>query len=89
MKFEQTLTDDAITRLRRVEGQMGGIIRMLEEGRDCKEVMQQVSAAGKALERAGVRLLAAQMRHCLLHEGEDGVEAYTPEEIEQMVLNLA
>lgn len=62
---------------------------MLTEGRDCKDVMQQMSAAGRALERAGVRLLAAQMRHCLLHEGEDGVEAYTPEDIEQMFLNLA
>lgn len=89
MKFEQSFTEDAVTRLRRVEGQVGGVIRMLEEGRDCKEVMQQVSAAGKALERAGVRLLAAQMRHCVLHEGEEGVEAYSPEEIEQMFLNLA
>ena len=89
MRFEETISEDAITRLRRVEGQVGGVIRMLEEGRDCKQVMQQVSAAGKALERAGVRLLAAQMRHCVIHEGEDGVEAVTPEEIEQMFLNLA
>ncbi len=89
MRFEQTITDDAVTRLRRVEGQVGGVIRMLEEARDCKEVMQQVSAASKALERAGVRLLAAQMRHCLMHEGEAGVVAYSPEEIEQMFLNLA
>lgn len=89
MRFEQTITEDAITRLRRVEGQVGGVIRMLDEGRDCKDIMQQMSAAGRALERAGVRLLAAQMRHCFLHEGEDGVEAYTPEDIEQMFLNLA
>ena len=89
MRFEETISEDAITRLRRVEGQVGGVIRMLEEGRDRKQVMQQVSAAGKALERAGVRLLAAQMRHCVIHEGEDGVEAVTPEEIEQMFLNLA
>jgi DNA-binding FrmR family transcriptional regulator len=89
MRFEENISDDAITRLRRVEGQVGGVIRMLEEGRDCKQVMQQVSAASKALERAGVRLLAAQMRHCVIHEGEEGVETVTPEEIEQMFLNLA
>ncbi len=89
MRFEENISEDAITRLRRVEGQVGGVIRMLEEGRDCKQVMQQVSAASKALERAGVRLLAAQMRHCVVHEGEEGVETVTPEEIEQMFLNLA
>ena len=89
MRFEENISEDAITRLRRVEGQVGGVIRMLEEGRDCKQVMQQVSAASKALERAGVRLLAAQMRHCVIHEGEEGVETVTPEEIEQMFLNLA
>ena len=89
MRFEENISDDAITRLHRVEGQVGGVIRMLEEGRDCKQVMQQVSAASKALERAGVRLLAAQMRHCVIHEGEEGVETVTPEEIEQMFLNLA
>lgn len=89
MRFEEGISEEAITRLRRVEGQVGGIVRMLEEGRDCKQVMQQVSAASKALERAGVRLLAAQMRHCVIHEGEEGVDAVTPEEIEQMFLNLA
>lgn len=89
MRFEENISEDAITRLRRVEGQVGGVIRMLEEGRDCKQVMQQVSAASKALERAGVRLLAAQMRYCVIHEGEEGVDAVSPEELEQMFLNLA
>ena len=89
MQFEQAITEDAITRLRRVEGQIGGVIRMLEEGRDCKAVMQQVSAASKALERSGVRLLAGQMQHCIRHEGEEGVDTYSPEEMERMFLNLA
>jgi DNA-binding FrmR family transcriptional regulator len=41
---------------------------MTEEGRECREVMQQLSAASKALDRVGFKLLASQLRHCLRDE---------------------
>jgi DNA-binding FrmR family transcriptional regulator len=47
------------TRLRRVTGQLEGIERMLDEGRGCRVVVTQISAANRALEQAGFRLVAA------------------------------
>ena len=40
-------------RLRRAEGQIGGVIRMIEEGRDCADIVTQLAAASKAIDRAG------------------------------------
>ena len=61
---EDTITD-LIRRLRRVEGQVRGIQQMLTEGRDCREVVTQLSAANKALEQAGFVLVAAGLTWCL------------------------
>ena len=54
-----------IRRLRRVEGQIAGIVRMLEESRDCRDVVTQVAAASKALDRAGFAIVASGLRRCL------------------------
>lgn len=51
-------------RLARVQGQIGGIVRMIEEGRDCTEILQQLSAASTALSRAGFTIIATGMAHC-------------------------
>jgi CsoR family transcriptional regulator, copper-sensing transcriptional repressor len=56
---------DVVGRLRRVQGQVGGIIRMIEEGRDCTDVVTQLAAASRALDRAGFRIIATGMRQCL------------------------
>ncbi len=82
MQFEEAATLEAIRRLRRVEGQIGGIVRMLEEGRDCKSIVQQLSAANRALDRAGVKLLAGQLKACM---AEGGVDA---DEVEQLFVSL-
>ena len=55
-----------LTRLRRVEGQIRGIQRMLEEGRDCEDVLTQLAAARSALDRAGLLLLDWHIQRCLL-----------------------
>jgi DNA-binding FrmR family transcriptional regulator len=57
-----------IGRLRRVEGQIRGIQRLLEEGAACEAVAQQIAAAKSALETVGVRLLTVNMRACLARE---------------------
>jgi DNA-binding FrmR family transcriptional regulator len=89
MKFEnEVAVDDALARLRRVRGQIAGIVRMIEEGRECREVMQQLSAASRALDRVGLRLLASQLEFCL-REGEVArEEGYTPEEFERMFMKF-
>lgn len=54
-----------ITRLKRARGQLDAIIRMLEEGRDCEEVVTQVAAVSKAVDRAGFAIVVTGMRTCL------------------------
>lgn len=75
---------DARRRLRRVQGQVGGILAMLDEGRDCRDVIQQVAAAARALDRAGCKLLVSQLRTCLTDE-EQGVDEA---ELERLFLSL-
>lgn len=51
-------------RLVRVQGQIGGIVKMLDEGRDCTELLNQLSAASTALSRAGFVIISTGMREC-------------------------
>jgi DNA-binding FrmR family transcriptional regulator len=54
-------------RLRRAEGQLAAVIRMLEEERDCGDIVPQLAAVSKALDRAGFALIASGLRECLTH----------------------
>lgn len=54
-----------VNRLRRIEGQARGIERMLEEGRDCAEVVQQVAAMRNAVDRLGLAVVQTNLRACL------------------------
>lgn len=55
---------DVRRRLRRAEGQVGAVIRLLDEGADCRVVLTQLSAATRALQQAGFRLLASNVTEC-------------------------
>ena len=57
--------DDYTKRLRRVEGQVRGLQRMIEEDTYCIDVLAQVSAATKALQSVAVGLLDEHVRHCV------------------------
>ena len=59
MELDQRAVSDTITRLRRAEGQLRGIIGMLEDGRDCADVITQLAAVSRALDRAGFKLIAS------------------------------
>jgi DNA-binding FrmR family transcriptional regulator len=74
-----------IRRLRRAEGQIAGVVKMLEESRDCREVLTQVAAASKALDRAGFAIVASGLRRCL--EDPDG--SVDPSELERLFLSLS
>lgn len=89
MVIEPAATDDVIKRLRRIEGQIGGIIRMLEEQRDCAEVVTQMAAASRALDRTGFRLLSAGMRQCMSAASAGDVEPMSAEQMEKLFLTLA
>lgn len=75
-------------RLRRIQGQLGGIVTMIEEGRSCREVIQQIAAAGKALDRVGVSLLVTQLQHCLEDEEAARADGYDPAEVERLLMSL-
>ena len=63
-----------LNRLRRAQGQLGGVIRLIEEERDCKEVVTQLAAVKRALERAGFVIISSGMRECLSASEETTAE---------------
>ncbi|MFR0354287.1 metal-sensitive transcriptional regulator [Streptomyces sediminimaris] len=82
-----------LNRLRRAQGQIAGVIRMIEEGRDCEEVVTQLAAASRALDRAGFAIIATGLQQCLTDvetgrkngEGVDQMRA----RLEKLFLSLA
>jgi CsoR family transcriptional regulator, copper-sensing transcriptional repressor len=68
--------DELVSRLRKVEGQIRGIQRMLTEDAYCVDVLTQISAAASALEKVGLRLLRDHMRGCVTDamRSKDGAE---------------
>jgi CsoR family transcriptional regulator, copper-sensing transcriptional repressor len=61
-----------LKRLRRIEGQVRGLQRMVEEGQYCIDVLTQVSAATKALEAFALSMLDEHLRHCVTHAVQEG-----------------
>ena len=53
-----------LRRLKRAQGQVGGVIKMIEEGRDCAAVVTQLAAASRALDRAGFQIIATGLQQC-------------------------
>ena len=86
-----TLNQDDMTpvlnRLRRAQGQLGGVIRLIEEGRDCKDVVTQLAAVNKALDRAGFAIVSSGLRECL--SSPDGVNEEDKAVMEKLFLSLA
>jgi len=62
--------DDFVARLKRIEGQAKGIQKMIDEGRDCLDVMQQVSATRAAVNALSGEMLESFAIHCLRHPDE-------------------
>lgn len=61
-----------LNRLRRAEGQLAAVIRMLEQGRDCREVVPQLAAVSKALDKAGFAVVASSLRECVTNPDANG-----------------
>ena len=85
VQFPDEVVDDVRKRLRRAAGQVQAVERMLAEGQECRDVVTQLSAATRALEQAGFRLIASGLTYCLEHP-DDG---YPLEEVERMFMKLA
>ncbi len=89
MQLPDDVTADVRRRLRRVAGQVQGVERMLDEGRDCREIVTQLSAATKALEQAGFRLVAAGLTYCVERPEEAAADGYALDAVERMFMKLA
>ncbi len=80
MHFPSEINADIVKRLRRVEGQVRGLQRLVEEEAECKEIVTQLAAAKGALDRVGFKMMAAAMAE---PEGADA------EELERLFLKLS
>ncbi|MBF6223105.1 metal-sensitive transcriptional regulator [Nocardia abscessus] len=78
-----------LNRLRRAHGQLAGVISMIEQGRDCKDVITQLAAVSRALDRAGFKIVATGLRECLTGDAPDGSDPMTEAELEKLFLALA
>jgi DNA-binding FrmR family transcriptional regulator len=87
VQIEEQAAREIINRLRRARGQIDGIISMIESGRPCRDVVTQLAAASRALDKAGFKLVASGLRQCMT--GEGGEAEMSTEELEKLFLSLA
>lgn len=79
--------DDFVKRVRRAEGQIGGILRMVEDGRPCEDIVNQLAAVSKAIDKAAFSLIAAGLRECLT-DGKKNAEEVS-EQLQKLFLTMA
>ena len=87
MKIDEVAEGQVLNRLRRAQGQLAGVISMIESGRDCADVVTQLAAVSRALDRAGFKVVASGMRQCLTVR--DGEAPMSEQQMEQMFLTLS
>jgi len=88
MDMDRETMASVVKRLRRAQGQIGGVIKMIEEGRDCADVVTQLAAASRALDRAGFKIIATGLLQCALN-GDDGTAEDDRAQLERLFLSLA
>lgn len=89
MEIDKDSLGDVIKRLRRAEGQIRGVIAMLESGRDCADVVTQLAAVSRALDKAGFKIIATGLRQCLTAQEAGEEQAVDVAELEKLFLSLA
>ena len=87
MQVSEDVIGGVVKRLRRAEGQVRGVIAMLESGRDCAEVVTQLAAVSRALDKAGFTVIASGLEQCL--SGEDEGRGADLARMEKLFLSLA
>lgn len=89
MELPEEVVKDVRRRLHRAAGQLDAVDRMLAEGCECRDIVMQLSAATKALEQAGFKILAAGLTYCVEHPEEAAEQGYPLEELQRMFMRLA
>lgn len=86
MQLEPAEMKAVILRMKRAHGHLGSVIRMLEEGSDCEDVLTQLAAVNKALSRSGYAIVATGLQHCLSQKDTGDVDLA---KMEKLFLALA
>ena len=89
MPIDESCRKDVVNRLRRIQGQVAGIVTMIEEGRDCADVMVQVAAVSRAIDRAGFRIISAELQACAAANQAGAEPPMSMEQLEKLFLTLA
>jgi len=89
MQLDQESAAAVATRLRRARGQIEGILTMIEEGRDCEDIVTQLSAASKAVDRAAFTIVSCGMAACVAAEARGEEPPLDRARLEKLFLSLA
>lgn len=89
MDLEPSDIQPIITRMKRANGHLASVIRMMEEGSSCEDVLTQLAAVNKALSRAGYAIVATGMQQCLTDADGDGLDGVDVKKMEKLFLALA
>jgi DNA-binding FrmR family transcriptional regulator len=88
MRFPEHVTTDAHNRLRRIEGQVRGLQRLIDEGAECRDIVTQLSAVQAAIQKVGFRLVSAGMQYCVNDPKAAADSGMTTEELEKLFMKL-
>lgn len=84
MRLPDEDVEPVVRRIKRAHGQLAGVLRMLEEGRDCADIVTQLAAVSKALDRAGFALVGSGLQQCIA-QGDEVNKA----QMQKLFLSLA
>lgn len=87
MYLEPASLTPVVNRLRRAQGQLAGVIRMLEDGRDCADIVTQLAAVSKAVDKAGFAIISSGLQQCLETGGD--AAGLDRARLEKLFLSLA
>ncbi|MBC9928709.1 MULTISPECIES: metal-sensitive transcriptional regulator [unclassified Leucobacter] len=76
-----------VNRLKRAQGQLAAVIGAVESDAHCRDVVQQLAAVSKALDRAGFLVISSSLKECLANPDSEGAPG--PDELEKLFLSLA
>jgi len=76
-----------VKRVKRAHGQMGAVVRMLEEGRSCEEVVTQMAAVSKAINTAAFTLISSSLKECIADPTSNSDEV--TQKLQKLFLSLA
>ena len=79
---------NCLTRLARIEGQVRGVRKMLEDERYCIDILTQINAARAALDKVEQEILREHLQHCVAHAFNDGSPGDRQQKIDELITVL-